>query len=54
MQNSALRMAEDYEKQGLDRLRRMGLAAADLELKTGKKPGLFASQSDLMLEEALG
>ncbi|EAQ91011.1 hypothetical protein CHGG_02946 [Chaetomium globosum CBS 148.51] len=54
MQNSALRMAEDYEKQGLDRLRRMGLAAADLELKTGKKPGLFASQTDLMLEEALG
>ena len=54
MQNSALQMAEDYEKQGFERLRRMGLAAADLELRMGKKPGLFASQTDLMLEETLG
>jgi COP9 signalosome complex subunit 1 len=54
MQDSALRMAENYEKQGLDRLRRMGLAAADLELKSVKKSNPFGSQSDLMLEETLG
>jgi COP9 signalosome complex subunit 1 len=54
MQGSALRAAEDYEKQALDRLRRMGLAAAELELKGGKKSGIFAGQSDLMMEETLG
>ena len=54
MQDSALKAAENYEKQALDRLRRMGLAAADLELKGGKKTGIFAGQSDFMIEETLG
>lgn len=54
MQESALRAAENYEKQALDRLRQMGLAAADLELKGGKKTGAFASQGDFMIEETLG
>jgi COP9 signalosome complex subunit 1 len=54
MQESALRAAENYEKQALDRLRQMGLAAADLELKGGKKMGAFASQGDFMVEETLG
>ncbi|KAK4043972.1 26S proteasome subunit RPN7-domain-containing protein [Parachaetomium inaequale] len=54
MQDSALRAAENYEKQALDRLRRMGLAAAELELKGGKKMGIFAGQSDFMIEETLG
>jgi COP9 signalosome complex subunit 1 len=55
MQDSALQAAENYEKQALDRLRRMGLAAADLELKGSKKlgPHGFASQSDLLMEETL-
>ncbi len=52
MQESALRVAENYETQALDRLRRMGLAAADLELKGGKKMGGFAS--DMMVDETLG
>ncbi|KAH6624840.1 26S proteasome subunit RPN7-domain-containing protein [Chaetomium sp. MPI-SDFR-AT-0129] len=54
MQEAALRTAENYEKQALDRLRRMGLAAADLELKGGRKGGQFTSQSDYMMEETLG
>jgi len=54
MQESALRAAENYEKQALERLRRMGLAAADLELKGGKKMGLFPGQGELMMEETLG
>ncbi|AEO69234.1 uncharacterized protein THITE_134572 [Thermothielavioides terrestris NRRL 8126] len=55
MQDSVLQAAENYEKQALDRLRRMGLAAADLELKGSKKlgPHGFASQSDLLMEETL-
>ncbi|KAK4123436.1 PCI-domain-containing protein [Parathielavia appendiculata] len=54
MQYSALRAAENYEKQALDRLRRMGLAAAELELKGGKKMGAFPSnQADFMIEESL-
>lgn len=54
MQETALRAAENYEKQAIDRLRRMGLAAADLELKGGRKAGQFSSQSDYMMEETLG
>jgi COP9 signalosome complex subunit 1 len=54
MQESALRAAENYEKQALDRLRRMGIAAAELELKSGKKMGALANQGDLMVEETLG
>lgn len=53
MQESALRVAESYERQALDRLRRMGLAAAELELKGGKKlGGGFAG--DLLVDESLG
>ncbi|KAK3996061.1 putative COP9 signalosome complex subunit 1 [Cladorrhinum sp. PSN332] len=37
MQADALASAEDYERQAIDRLRRMSLAAADLELKAPKK-----------------
>lgn len=54
MQDSALRAAENYEKQAIDRLRRMGLAAAELELKGGKKIGGIPMQSDFMVEETLG
>ncbi|KAK4157947.1 26S proteasome subunit RPN7-domain-containing protein [Chaetomidium leptoderma] len=54
MQDSALRAAENYERQALDRLRRMGLAAADLELKGGKKLGGLGNQGDFMIEETLG
>ncbi|KAG7290610.1 hypothetical protein NEMBOFW57_000613 [Staphylotrichum longicolle] len=53
MQESALRVTENYERQALDRLRRMGLAAAELELKGGKKTGVgFAG--DLLVDESLG
>jgi COP9 signalosome complex subunit 1 len=54
MQHSALQAAENYERQALDRLRRMGLAAADLELKGGKKSGLHGFQGDFLMEETLG
>ncbi|KAL2271609.1 hypothetical protein VTJ83DRAFT_980 [Remersonia thermophila] len=54
MQAAALRTAEHYERQALDRLRRIGLAAADLELKGGKKLGGFAPQHDFLVEETLG
>lgn len=56
MQAAALKAAENYEKQALDRLRRIGLAAADLELKGGRKlgGGAFLPQHDLMVEETLG
>ncbi|KAK4457466.1 COP9 signalosome complex subunit 1 [Cladorrhinum samala] len=37
MQSDALYAAEDYERQAIERLRRMSLAAADLELKGPKK-----------------
>lgn len=56
MQHAALQAAENYERQALDRLRRMGLAAADLELKGQRKLGGhgFASQPEFMVEETLG
>lgn len=56
MQQSALKTAENYERQALDRLRRMGLTAADLELRGQKKMGGhgFASQPEFMVEETLG
>lgn len=40
MQASALVSAENYEKQAIERLRRMAIAAADLELMPTKKQGL--------------
>ncbi|KAK4115376.1 PCI-domain-containing protein [Canariomyces notabilis] len=56
MQESALQAAENYERQALDRLRRIGLAAADLELKGPKKMGGhgFANQPEYLMEETLG
>ncbi|KAL2169680.1 hypothetical protein VTG60DRAFT_5819 [Thermothelomyces hinnuleus] len=54
MQDTALQAAEEYERQALERLRRMGLAAADLELRGSKKTSLFPSQGELMVEETLG
>jgi COP9 signalosome complex subunit 1 len=50
MQESALRTAEAYERLALDRLRRMGLAAAELELKSGKRQHPFGE----MVDETLG
>jgi COP9 signalosome complex subunit 1 len=32
----------------------MGLAAAELELKGGKKMGAYPSQGDFLIEETLG
>ncbi|KAK4137450.1 PCI-domain-containing protein [Trichocladium antarcticum] len=56
MQEAALKSAEDYERQALDRLRRMGISAADLELKGQKKMGghPLHGQSELAMEETLG
>lgn len=54
MQEAALKTAEDYEKQALDRLRRMGLAAAGLELKGGGAMGGFPGRDDFLMEETLG
>jgi len=40
MQANALATARGYEKQAIERLRRMGIAAADLEVKGQRKiPG---------------
>ncbi|KAL2262423.1 hypothetical protein VTK26DRAFT_1373 [Humicola hyalothermophila] len=56
MQNTALKSAENYERQALERLRRMGLAAADLELKGPKRLGVhsFVAQPEFAMEETLG
>ncbi|KAK4237915.1 26S proteasome subunit RPN7-domain-containing protein [Achaetomium macrosporum] len=56
MQQTALQAAENYERQALDRLRWLGLVAADLELKGGRKMGVqgFPGQGDFVMEETLG
>lgn len=56
MQQAALQAAEHYEREALDRLRWMGLVAADLELKAGRKMGVqgFPGQGDFVVEETLG
>ncbi|KAK0621331.1 26S proteasome subunit RPN7-domain-containing protein [Bombardia bombarda] len=54
MQASALETAQKYEKLAIDRLRRLGIAAADLELKGSRKlggHGLMAS-GDMVYDEA--
>ncbi|KAK3379452.1 26S proteasome subunit RPN7-domain-containing protein [Lasiosphaeria ovina] len=52
LQASALEKAQSYEKQAVDRLRRMGLAAADLELKGQKNMHVNTlSSSSEMYEE---
>ncbi|KAK4190035.1 COP9 signalosome complex subunit 1 [Podospora australis] len=42
MQAEALESAERYERQAIDQLRRMGIVAADLELRGGKKMGVHS------------
>jgi COP9 signalosome complex subunit 1 len=42
MQSTALKTAKAYEKEALDRIRRMSIASADLEVK-GSKRGIGAS-----------
>lgn len=56
MQEAALKSAEDYERQALDRLWRMGISAADLELKGQKKMGghPLHGHGELAMEETLG
>jgi len=52
LQTSALETAQNYEKEAIERLRRMSLAAADLELKGKKITGPpLGGGSDLMLED---
>ncbi|EGZ71862.1 PCI-domain-containing protein [Neurospora tetrasperma FGSC 2509] len=51
MQSKALQTLENYEKQALDRIRRMNIMAADLEVKGSRKPGgmndiLFSMTTD--------
>ncbi|KAM7207339.1 hypothetical protein V8F20_002219 [Naviculisporaceae sp. PSN 640] len=60
MQTEALEAAQNYEKQAIDRLRRMGIAAADLEFK-GRKGGAGGNiigagqgfQNDLIYDESM-
>lgn len=54
LQTSALKTARNYEKQAIDKLRRMSLAAADLELKSQKKTGQhsLAAANELMYDES--
>ncbi|KAK3375069.1 26S proteasome subunit RPN7-domain-containing protein [Podospora didyma] len=55
LQASALKTARDFELQSIDRLRRMSLAAADLELKGHKKMGGHGIvSSDLYDEVTVG
>ena len=44
MQTTALETARNYEKEALERIRRMSLAAADLEVKGSRK---FAANAGL-------
>jgi len=55
MQNMALKTAELYERQAIDRLNRMGLVAAELDIrpstaKFSAMRGLMAQQGELMIE----
>ncbi|CCC12045.1 hypothetical protein SMACR_02267 [Sordaria macrospora] len=50
MQSYALHTFEDYEKQALDRIRRMNIMAADLEVKGTRKPG---SMNDIPMGMAM-
>ena len=58
MQSEALETAQIYEKLAIDRLRRMGISAADLEFKGARKmpghhssAGNFFSAADLGVDE---
>lgn len=61
MQTEALEAAQNYEKQAIDRLRRMGIAAADLEFKGQRKGGAGGNiigagqgfQNDLGYDESM-
>ncbi|KAK1779192.1 26S proteasome subunit RPN7-domain-containing protein [Copromyces sp. CBS 386.78] len=50
MQSYALQTFENYEKQALDRIRRMNIIAADLEVKGSRKPG---AMNDIPLSMAM-
>ncbi|KAK3692370.1 26S proteasome subunit RPN7-domain-containing protein [Podospora appendiculata] len=56
LQSTALATAQSYEKQAIDRLRRMSLAAADLELKGQRKTNTSFSglggAGDIIYDEA--
>lgn len=39
MQSKALQMFENFEKEALDKIRRMNIMAAELEVKGSRKPG---------------
>jgi COP9 signalosome complex subunit 1 len=49
LQASALKTAQNYEKQAINKLRRMGLAAADLELKLPRKSNQHVLESNGLL-----
>ena len=60
VQNAALETARNYEKEAVERLRRMSLVAADLEVKGlrrqlgggGQPPSMLAQVPDLGYEES--
>ncbi|KAK4214514.1 COP9 signalosome complex subunit 1 [Rhypophila decipiens] len=62
MQREALETAQNYEKQAIDRLRRMGIAAADLEYKGQRRGGSVSNlmnsgpsfQTELSFDESMG
>ncbi|KAK5664231.1 hypothetical protein OQA88_447 [Cercophora sp. LCS_1] len=49
LQTSALETAKNYERQAVDRLRRISLAAAELELKSPRKPSVFSGTDQTLL-----
>lgn len=51
MQQKGLEAARKYEKEALERIRRMSLAAADLEVKAAPKKSA-SSVADAWLEDA--
>lgn len=61
MQTEALEAAQSYERQAIDRLRRMGIAAADLEFKGQRKGGAGSNiigpgqsfQNELVYDESV-
>lgn len=57
MQVSALETAKGYEREAIARIRRMNIAAADLEVKGQKKGSLlhsaFGNGNDSQMEESI-
>src|SRR3569833_1500532 len=58
MQMAALETVANYEKEALDRIRRMSIAAADLEVKGNRKPALgydkYVGASETWYDSAAG